>query len=129
MRNTSANPPGTTVIARKLFKKYVPMVRKLDSAGWEPVPFATPQPSSVRIERYGSFDRDDLAFTIHNTEPAARDVTLQLDREPLKIDATIDVNEWLSRQAIEPNVAGDAISLPIHLEANAYGVIGIQRRK
>ena len=111
---------------RPLFKKYPD--GSVDSAGWEPVPSLTPLPSSRRIERYGSFDRWDLAFTIHNTDAAARDVMLQLDRKALKIDIPIEANEWLSRQAINPTISGDTISLPIHLEVNAYGVIGIERR-
>jgi hypothetical protein len=42
---------------RALFKKYLPMVRKLDEAGWQPVTGASIDPPDARIERYGSFAR------------------------------------------------------------------------
>ena len=110
---------------RPLFKKYIPMIRKLDAAGWEPVPFATVAPLTVRIERYGSFEHNDLAFTVHNTAEKALDVTLNLSRKDLKLPEHVAAATWIHPKALDPVSNGGEISVTVHLPADGYEVIGI----
>lgn len=39
---------------RPLFKKYIPMIQKLSSAGWEPITWAKTDQPKLYVERYGS---------------------------------------------------------------------------
>ena len=72
---------------RHLFKKYLPLIRAVDEAGWEPVPHATIAPAEVRIERYGSGERGTMYLSVHNPTAAEVEATVTLDRDALKLGA------------------------------------------
>jgi hypothetical protein len=105
---------------RALFVKYIPLIRKLDEAGWEPVPLATVDPPEVRIERYGSFEKGNLAFSVHNPAGVEREITLTLMREDLHLPAGVSAQAWLGG-----HVTADAAQLHLHLPAGGYEVIGV----
>jgi hypothetical protein len=113
---------------RALFKKYIPLIRKLDEAGWEPVPFASVNPPTARIERYGSFEAGTLAFSVHNTSATDAEVTLTISRKELKLADDAAAKTWLSLRTIAPLVEGDAMRLTVHLAASGYDVVGIAKR-
>jgi hypothetical protein len=106
---------------RALFKKYIPLIRKVDEAGWRPVPNATVSPNEIRIERYGDFERHNLAFTIHNPTDHEQQITLTLDRDALKLPAKISADEWIHGEKVE--VTGPGIRLK--LAAQGYAAVGI----
>ncbi|NUQ00494.1 MAG: hypothetical protein HUU35_11635 [Armatimonadetes bacterium] len=66
---------------RSLFETYVPVLRDLTAAGWEPIPHAVVNDAAVRLERYGF--RDDLYLVLNNTTSDTRTVTLTLDPQAL----------------------------------------------
>lgn len=106
---------------RALFKKYIPLIRKVDEAGWRPVPDATVEPTSVRIERYGEFAKGNLAFTVHNPTDKEVDVAMHLDRDELKMPATFAADEWIKGEKLA--VSGDSFKLK--LPAQGYAAIGM----
>ncbi len=64
---------------RPLFKKYLPIIRELGKAGWQPIPHAATFDPDVRIERYGeSLDRG-LYFTLLNTSSKKKEATVEVD--------------------------------------------------
>src|SRR6185503_19931682 len=54
-------PGGFKPEKRELSRKYVPAMKTLGSAGWQPVPYAVADKAGVDIERYGSGDTLHLA--------------------------------------------------------------------
>ncbi|HTL29360.1 MAG TPA: hypothetical protein VL282_09065 [Tepidisphaeraceae bacterium] len=107
---------------RALFKKYVPLIRKVDEAGWKPVPFASAEPNDIRIERYGEAAKKNLAFTVHNPTEKQVHAVLKLDRDGLMLPATFSAEEWIRGEKL--TVSGDSIKL--HLPAKGYAAAGIQ---
>jgi hypothetical protein len=101
---------------RSLFKKYIPLIRKLDEAGWEPVPFAKCDVPSIRIERYGNAEKSNLAFTLHNPDSQPKTVTLQLDHPALKLSENISAREWITDKPTD---------LKITLPPMGYAAVGI----
>lgn len=65
---------------RALFKKYIPLIKQLCAAGWEPVTLAKTSNEYVFIERYGSLEKNNLHFTLRNIGEKAEhfSITLQL---------------------------------------------------
>jgi uncharacterized repeat protein (TIGR01451 family) len=61
---------------RDLFKRYIPLIRRLNCAGWQPVTYAATDSDSVYIERFG--DWPDLHFTLRNTTEVTIPVTVTL---------------------------------------------------
>jgi hypothetical protein len=111
---------------RPLFKKYVPLIQKLDAAGWQPVPFAEATPSDVRIERYGDGRSGNLAFTVHNTANRPCAVTLTLDARRLALPQRIVAQEWLHGWSVSVTAVRDSLNIPFDLPANGYAMIGVR---
>ncbi len=59
---------------RPLFKKYVPLCRRVAEAGWEPVTRATSNDEHVHVERFG-----EKTFTVFNDSDVPREVTIRFD--------------------------------------------------
>jgi hypothetical protein len=104
---------------RALFIKYIPMIRKLDEAVWEPVPYATVDPPEVRIERYGSFEKGNLAFTLHNPGETPCEARLSLDRDALKLPTDAKFERWLG----DPRSVASTLS--VALPAHGYEVVSV----
>ena len=66
---------------KALLDWYVPLVRKLSRAGWEPVTYAAISGKKVLLERFGSGDR--VYFTVFSEHTAAQDCTLTVDLDAL----------------------------------------------
>ena len=50
---------------RPLFKRYIPLIRRLNTAGWQPITYATSSDASVYVERYGSGPNPTLCPAQH----------------------------------------------------------------
>jgi hypothetical protein len=59
---------------RHLFQEYIPVIRRLSAAGWEPETRASCAAQGVYVERYGRF-----YLTVFNNGAAALDATIRLD--------------------------------------------------
>ena len=57
---------------RGLFKKYIPVIRRINRAGWEPVTYAHSSEPKIALERFGSWEAGDLHFTLRNQSPERR---------------------------------------------------------
>jgi len=64
---------------RPLFKKYVPIIRALSEAGWQPIPHARTSDPDVRIERFGDGEDGSLYFTLLNTASEEKEVAVEID--------------------------------------------------
>lgn len=64
---------------RPLFKKYVPIIRELSQAGWQPVTHARTSDANVRIERYGDGKDGKLYFSFLNTGKKPKELTAEID--------------------------------------------------
>lgn len=51
---------------RDLFRKYIPIIKSLSAAGWEPVTYAKPDNASVKVERFGNWDDKQFYLTLKN---------------------------------------------------------------
>ncbi|NQV33195.1 MAG: hypothetical protein HQ515_10905, partial [Phycisphaeraceae bacterium] len=59
---------------RALFKKYIPLCRRVAQAGWEPVTRARTNDASVYVERFG-----DRFLTVFNDSDQSRSVIITLE--------------------------------------------------
>lgn len=68
---------------RDLFKKYVPLIRRISTAGWQPVTGARSNDPAVWVERWGSIEKGDLLLTVFNSAKKPKRVELALDDTPV----------------------------------------------
>jgi hypothetical protein len=68
---------------RPIFKKWMPIIRQINRAGWEPVTHATTSDPKSLVERFGSWKANNLCFTVRNQSPEKREVTLRVALDAL----------------------------------------------
>jgi hypothetical protein len=68
---------------RPFFKKYIPIIKEIASAGWQPVTGATCSSESIRIERFGQ--DNELFFTVRNSGSQNTECIIALDFQELKM--------------------------------------------
>ena len=96
---------------RHLFKRYIPMIKMIAEAGWEPVTYATTDNESVYVERFGPDHEGNVFFTIMNESSEKQDVTVSFINISEKIQA---VQDLVSGQNVE--VLSSNGQSKIHLE-------------
>ncbi|MFA4016262.1 MAG: hypothetical protein RUDDFDWM_001365 [Candidatus Fervidibacterota bacterium] len=127
---------------RHLFRIYIPLLRMLSSAGWNPITQAHPSGhgmrwfdvfnSDVLVERFGDYATSQLFFTVHNRSEKTISETLQIDYKPLgiapKSDAELCIVEMLSGQLLNWDVDEMHIKVPINLARRSTLMLWLGRR-
>lgn len=71
-----------TMLNRDAMKKYAPIARALQAAGWEPIPAARSRNRFIGVERFGDPGRGSVYLTVFNRsdDPLSTYVTVNLER-------------------------------------------------
>lgn len=100
---------------RPLFRRYLPVVKRVAEAGWHPVPHATCENPRVLLERFGPDAAGHVFLTVFNDTPEPQAGTVQVDRQALGLPAAAAPRELLSGAAPAPrSAAGWAVHLHPH---------------
>jgi hypothetical protein len=108
---------------RKLYDWFVPLVRRLSKAGWQPVPHATSPTPNLRFERYGQ--GREVFFTLYNPGPT-QGCILRIDKPRPTLGTAAKVE-----QISGPGLAGveqDAGSITVrtNLATNRTAVLRVR---
>lgn len=96
-------PTWSTPEHRELWSRYVPALRRLAAAGWEPVTLARSSDPAVWVERFGRAEDGDLHLTLHNPTGTGRTVRVRLETR-----AGAGALELLTGERVEVAASGDA---------------------
>lgn len=80
---------------RHLFLKYIPVIKRLSAAGWEPVTGARASDELVRIERFGK-PGGPLMWTMFNDSAEPRTTTVTVEAEMLSGAGDVELRELLT---------------------------------
>ncbi len=94
---------------RPFFRKYIPLIKLIADAGWEPVTLATVSPGALRIERFGN--AGNLYFTIRNNGSTDIPCTVTLDLSGLGVSGEKAAEELIGQSRLR--ITGNRISLNI----------------
>lgn len=101
---------------RALFKKTIPLFRRLSDAGWEPVTYARTSDPSILIERYG-----DRMWTVYNTAGDPRRFGVSFDR-PARAG---QVTELVTGARLPLSRIGGKLSAECTLEPGECGLLSV----
>lgn len=85
-----AGDPAGYARDRKLYDWFVPLVRTLSKAGWQPVTHANSPTPDLRFERYGQ--GREIFFTLYNPGPT-QECILRIDKPPLTLGTAAQVEQ------------------------------------
>jgi hypothetical protein len=87
---------------RPLFKKYMPLLQRLTTAGWQPLTYATCSNSNIRVERFGPEPGGAVFLTLLNDTAKAQSGTLTVDLKALGLKRTALARPLISASAPTP---------------------------
>jgi hypothetical protein len=70
---------------RPLFRRYIPLIRRLNAAGWQPITRGAAAPAEVYVERFGTWPR--LHLTLRNTLDVAVTAAVTVEAQALGLPA------------------------------------------
>ncbi len=97
---------------RPLFKKYVPLIKALNAAGWEPITHARSDNPNVYVERFGRPD-GPLYLTLFNDSHQRQTATISLDTEALRLAPPPDAVPELLRGESLPLDQGQQLGVEL----------------
>jgi hypothetical protein len=104
------NPYGYTR-DKRLYDWYLPLVRKLTQAGWEPRRYATVSDHNIKYERFGS--GDETYFTLYNDSAKKIECILNFNTELLGFTTNKIKAEEIARNASLKFVKNGSISFTL----------------
>ncbi len=106
---------------RPLFQRYIPLIRRLNVAGWQPMTYASTSNAQVYIERFGNWP--DLHLTLRNTLDAEATVTVTVQANALGLPAMPINASALLAGTSHPLSAGANRTLTITLAPQASEIL------
>ena len=96
---------------RALFKKYLPLIKAVAEAGWQPVTCAECG-SRILVERFGSSPTDGLYLTLLNDTDSKQSGTLRIDAAALGLKRATRGRELISGSQINESLSWQFEFLP-----------------
>jgi hypothetical protein len=110
---------------RDLFRRYIPLIRRLNVAGWQPVTYASTSDPEVYIERFGEWL--DLHFTLRNMTIETKTMTVTLQADDLRLCPIPLTTTALLAETQHPlSAPGPTRTLTVTLPAQASEVLTIR---
>ncbi|MDD4869192.1 MAG: hypothetical protein PHR77_01430 [Kiritimatiellae bacterium] len=108
---------------RPLFKKYIPILRRMFDAGWEPITLARTDPATVRVERYGPKNGDEVLFAVYNSASNSVNAKLIVDAEILKLNPKTKAAALVSGTTLTMRQDGSKKEIALSIPANKCEVV------
>lgn len=89
---------------RYLFKRYMPLIKRVAEAGWEPITHGMTENPAVYVERFGPDKKGDIFFTLLNDSFDEQHASLTIAADELNIAADENV------RSVEDMVAGEIVN-------------------
>ena len=108
--------------ARSLFKRYMPLIRMVEKAQWQPMTNAQTDNSDILVERYGS-EKDHLFFTLLNDTPDYVETNLRFMAKGVGCHSKeIALKEHLTGSVLMAQRVGQEYVCPVALPAQSTRV-------
>ncbi len=111
---------------RELFRNYVPLVRALGTAGWEPITHAWTDSEDIRVERYGYWSQGTLQFAVRNFGKETASGNMVIDADALKVGEGAVLTDAFTGKELESPREDGKIRVPVTLERARAGVIQVR---
>lgn len=100
---------------------YVPIVKHLFRAGWEPVTWGWADDPAVRVQRFGT--RLPMYFTLFNPEPVPKTVRLSIDAAQLAIEQPVQAIEMVTSSSLALGKKGQRLTTQVTVGPGDVAVI------
>lgn len=99
---------------RPLFRRYIPVVRRVSEAGWQPVSRARSDNPQIWVERFGPDSGGSVSITLFNATDTPQSGKLAIEITQLGLRMPCNAIELLSNNAFEWPANGWQVTLKPH---------------
>jgi hypothetical protein len=96
---------------RRLFRKFIPLLRRVTAAGWEPLTQTTCSNTNIFIERFGHNSIGDVFLTVLNDTAERQMGKLSLDLKAMGFNQRPSARELVSGDALSAFASDCPVSL------------------
>jgi hypothetical protein len=112
---------------RPFFKTYIPIIRQMSRAGWQPVTYAKLSNKGLLIERFGAAEDSSLYFSVYNPHAGDQQTVVMLDAVRLGLPDIAGIDELISGRALSFKRAGATFEVPLSLKGLSTQVISVRK--
>ena len=124
---------GELELPRELYKKYIPLIQRISSAGWEPIPEASSSHPDIMVERFGPSKYRDLYFTLRNTSDSEKKITLRINTSSLDFKEgdikNLIVEELLSGKELKSEALGNSLIVQVEISSENTKLLHISLKR
>ncbi len=99
---------------RHLFKKYIPLIKMIAEAGWEPITFAETDNNRVYVERFGPDREGNVFFTALNDSSETLKAVITIIDE-IGLSFSKEIKDLINDENISVMKNGEKIQIPINM--------------
>jgi hypothetical protein len=92
---------------REMFKKYIPIIKRVSEAGWEPITYARSSSQDVILERFGK-----RYITVMNDGKESKSAEIQINTAKLNLKSTFKARDLYSGNDVEVSGSSFKVTLP-----------------
>jgi hypothetical protein len=108
---------------RHLFKRYLPFVKMVAEAGWEPMTYAVSDNPNVYIERFGPDAKGNIYFTLLNDSADTQQTTITIMTEKLGIKDAKEMRDLISGEELEVISKDGRMTVKLTMEPGRVRVV------
>jgi hypothetical protein len=99
---------------RPLFQKYIPLLRRLTAAGWQPLTYATCSNPKILVERFGPDPGGEVFLTLLNDTKETQVGNLTVDLKAMGLKQAVSAHELVAGERATPLDPSRKFSLRPH---------------
>jgi len=111
--------------ARPLYRQFIPILRRMFDAGWEPVTLAHATPADVRLERYGPGDGGEVLLAVFNAAEEPVQARLLVDAAALGLGAGTTATGLVSGAELVSTTDGGELQVTVPLAPGRCEVVRV----
>ena len=109
---------------RHLFKRYLPLIKRIAEAGWEPITHAVSDNPMVLLERFGPDEEGNTYVTVMNNSEETQEAVIEAATQEMADVPMTGITELISQQQLD--VATSDVGLTTRLQLQPEEVMLLQ---
>jgi hypothetical protein len=114
--------------ARPFFKKYIPLIKEISLAGWQPVSLARASNKEIKLERFGNEEGNSIYFTLLNPGAKESKTEVILDVHNLNINKILNIEEMVEGRELDYKINTGSILITLNVKENSTRLIKINKQ-
>lgn len=112
---------------RPFFKKYIPLIKEISQAGWQPVTYAKIKNTKLKLERFGAKGSNNIYFTIYNPDTIEIRTAITIDAKDLGLNKILNVKELIQGKVLTYKRTSSKIEITIYVKPKSTSLIEINK--